>query len=117
MIQPQRLHGQPANIARYYTVGDYYTKGGNEPSEWGGKLAVDLGLALEAPDIAAVAFLVALDADLVARHHRALEAHPIHRGEVHVGIGDAGRRKVVRREPAGQELATRPTRSGEIDGE
>lgn len=45
MIQPQRLHGQPANIARYYTVGDYYTKGGNEPSEWGGKLAADLGLS------------------------------------------------------------------------
>ncbi|MDR6710162.1 conjugative relaxase-like TrwC/TraI family protein [Novosphingobium sp. 1748] len=45
MIQPQRLHGQPANIARYYTVGDYYTKGGNEPSEWGGKLAGDLGLS------------------------------------------------------------------------
>ncbi|MFC3215307.1 MobF family relaxase [Novosphingobium panipatense] len=45
MIQPQRLHGKPANIARYYTVGDYYTKGGNEPSEWGGKLAADLGLS------------------------------------------------------------------------
>ncbi|NWK95943.1 DNA relaxase [Sphingobium lactosutens] len=45
MIQPQRLHGQPANIARYYTVGDYYTKGGNEPSEWAGKLAADLGLS------------------------------------------------------------------------
>ncbi|HEX7783288.1 MAG TPA: MobF family relaxase [Sphingobium sp.] len=45
MIQPQRLHGKPANIARYYTVGDYYTKGGNEPSEWAGKLAADLGLS------------------------------------------------------------------------
>jgi len=45
MIQPQRLHGQPANIARYYTGGDYYTKGGNEPSEWAGKLADDLGLS------------------------------------------------------------------------
>lgn len=45
MIQPQRLHGTPANIARYYTVGDYYTKGGNEPSAWGGKLAGDLGLS------------------------------------------------------------------------
>lgn len=45
MIQPQRLHGKPANIARYYTIGDYYTKGGNEPSEWGGKLAADLGLS------------------------------------------------------------------------
>lgn len=45
MIQPQRLHGKPTNIARYYTVGDYYTKGGNEPSEWGGKLAADLGLS------------------------------------------------------------------------
>ncbi|ATP19211.1 MobF family relaxase [Sphingobium yanoikuyae] len=45
MIQPQRLHGKPANITRYYTVGDYYTKGGNEPSEWAGKLAADLGLS------------------------------------------------------------------------
>lgn len=45
MIQPQRLHGKPANIARYYTVGDYYTKGGTEPSEWGGKLAAELGLS------------------------------------------------------------------------
>lgn len=45
MIQPQRLHGKPANIARYYTVGDYYTKGGTEPSEWAGKLAADLGLS------------------------------------------------------------------------
>ncbi|MAM11745.1 MAG: DNA relaxase [Sphingobium sp. SCN 64-10] len=45
MIQPQRLYGKPANIARYYTVGDYYTKGGDEPSEWGGKLAADLGLS------------------------------------------------------------------------
>lgn len=45
MIQPQRLYGQPANIARYYTIGDYYTKDGNEPSEWGGKLAADLGLS------------------------------------------------------------------------
>ncbi|EXS69488.1 MULTISPECIES: MobF family relaxase [unclassified Sphingobium] len=44
MIQPQRLHGTPANIARYYTVGDYYTKGGNEPSAWSGQLAADLGL-------------------------------------------------------------------------
>lgn len=44
MIHPRRLKGTPANIARYYTIGDYYTKGGNEPSEWGGKLAADLGL-------------------------------------------------------------------------
>lgn len=44
MIQPKRLSGQPANIARYYTVGDYYKKGEHEPSEWGGKLAADLGL-------------------------------------------------------------------------
>lgn len=45
MIHPRRLKGTPANIARYYTIGDYYTKGGNEPSEWGGKLAADLGLS------------------------------------------------------------------------
>ena len=45
MIHPRRFKGTPANIARYYTIGDYYTKGGNEPSEWGGKLAKSLGLS------------------------------------------------------------------------
>lgn len=45
MIHPVRLKGTPANIARYYTVGDYYTKGGDEHSEWGGALAEDLGLS------------------------------------------------------------------------
>lgn len=44
MIHPRRLKGTPANIAKYYTVGDYYTKGGDEPSEWGGKIAAELGL-------------------------------------------------------------------------
>src|SRR3546814_11491274 len=44
MIHPRRLGGKPGNIARYYTIGDYYTKGGDEPSEWGGKIAADLGL-------------------------------------------------------------------------
>ena len=45
MIHPRRLKGTSGNIARYYTVGDYYTKGGEEPSEWGGKLAPELGLS------------------------------------------------------------------------
>ncbi|WP_298673186.1 MobF family relaxase [uncultured Sphingomonas sp.] len=44
MIHPHRMKGTPANIARYYTIGDYYTKGNEEHSEWGGKLAADLGL-------------------------------------------------------------------------
>jgi conjugative relaxase-like TrwC/TraI family protein len=44
MINPIRLKGKPANIARYYTVGDYYTKGADEHSEWGGKIATELGL-------------------------------------------------------------------------
>ncbi|HEX7854747.1 MAG TPA: MobF family relaxase [Sphingobium sp.] len=44
MIHPRRLKGTAGNIARYYTVGDYYTKGGDEPSLWGGALATDLGL-------------------------------------------------------------------------
>ncbi|OAN53525.1 MobF family relaxase [Sphingobium sp. TCM1] len=44
MINPIRLKGKPANIARYYTVGDYYTKGAEEQSEWGGKIAAELGL-------------------------------------------------------------------------
>ena len=44
MINPIRLKGKPANIARYYTVGDYYTKGADEHSEWGGRIATELGL-------------------------------------------------------------------------
>jgi len=44
MINPIRLKGKPANIARYYTVGDYYTKGTDEHSEWGGKIATELRL-------------------------------------------------------------------------
>lgn len=44
MIHPRRLGGTPANVARYYTIGDYYTKGGNEPSAWGGRTAGELGL-------------------------------------------------------------------------
>ena len=44
MINPIRLKGKPAKIARYYTVGDYYTKGADEHSEWGGKVAAELGL-------------------------------------------------------------------------
>jgi len=44
MIHPRRLKGTPANVARYYAVGDYYTKGGDEHSEWGGQIAAELGL-------------------------------------------------------------------------
>ncbi|WP_422057853.1 MobF family relaxase [Sphingomonas sp.] len=44
MIHPRRLKGTAANIARYYSVGDYYTKGADEGSAWGGALAADLGL-------------------------------------------------------------------------
>jgi len=44
MIHPRRLKGTAANVARYYTVGDYYTKGADEHSEWGGRIAAELGL-------------------------------------------------------------------------
>ncbi|WP_157218003.1 MobF family relaxase [Flavisphingomonas formosensis] len=44
MIHPRRLKGTATNIARYYTVGDYYSKGSEEPSEWGGAIAAELGL-------------------------------------------------------------------------
>lgn len=44
MIHPRRLKGTPTNIGRYYTVGDYYTKGADEHSEWGGRIAAELGL-------------------------------------------------------------------------
>ena len=44
MMHPRRLKGSAGNISRYYTVGDYYTKGDAEKSEWGGRLATELGL-------------------------------------------------------------------------
>ncbi len=44
MIHPRRLKGTPRNLSRYYTVGDYYTKGVDEHSEWGGRIAAELGL-------------------------------------------------------------------------
>ncbi|PBN42675.1 MobF family relaxase [Sphingobium sp. D43FB] len=44
MIHPRRLSGSAGNIARYYSVGDYYSKGEGEPSEWGGLIARELGL-------------------------------------------------------------------------
>lgn len=44
MIHPRRLKGSVGNIARYYGVGDYYTKGSAEHSEWGGRLAAELQL-------------------------------------------------------------------------
>ena len=45
MMHPKRLSGKPSNIAKYYSIGDYYSKGANEPSEWGGAIAAELGLA------------------------------------------------------------------------
>lgn len=45
MIHPRRLKGTPKNLARYYAVGDYYTKGEGEHSQWGGLIADELGLS------------------------------------------------------------------------
>ncbi|MDI1297189.1 MAG: MobF family relaxase [bacterium] len=44
MIHPRRLKGTPTNLTRYYMVGDYYTKGTDEHSQWGGTIAAELGL-------------------------------------------------------------------------
>jgi conjugative relaxase-like TrwC/TraI family protein len=44
MIHPRRLKGTATSIAKYFTVGDYYTKGTEEHSEWGGQIAAELGL-------------------------------------------------------------------------
>jgi len=44
MIHPRRLKGSASNIARYYAIGDYYSKGADEHSEWGGAIAADLHL-------------------------------------------------------------------------
>lgn len=59
MIHPRRLKGTPANLARYYTVGDYYTKGSDEPSQWGGQIAAELGIAGQSVDPALFKSLLA----------------------------------------------------------
>lgn len=45
MMHPRRLKGSPGNIARYYAIGDYYTKGEAERSSWGGALVSELDLS------------------------------------------------------------------------
>jgi len=45
MIHPRRLKGTAGNLARYYSIGDYYTKCSEAPSEWGGRIASDLGFS------------------------------------------------------------------------
>ncbi|WIW90522.1 MobF family relaxase (plasmid) [Sphingobium sp. V4] len=45
MMHPRRLKGSPGNIARYYAIGDYYTKGEAKRSSWGGALASELDLS------------------------------------------------------------------------
>lgn len=79
MIHPRRLKGTSANIARYYTVGDYYTKGGEEPSEWGGALAPELGLAGKVDRHAFEELLAGRVAGQQLGRHRAggqIEHHP-----------------------------------------
>lgn len=78
MMHPRRLSGTAGNIARYYSVGDYYTKGGTERSEWGGKLADELGLSGE---VDAKIFEQLLRGEVAGQHlgrHRkeGIEHHP-----------------------------------------
>lgn len=79
MIHPRRLKGTSANIARYYTVGDYYTKGADEHSEWGGAIARDLGLAGKVDGDIFAALLEGKVADQQLGRHRAngeIQHHP-----------------------------------------
>jgi conjugative relaxase-like TrwC/TraI family protein len=45
MLSANRISAPPAATAKYYAVGDYYTKGDDEPSSWGGEGAARLGLS------------------------------------------------------------------------
>lgn len=44
MLSIGKIKATPSSSAKYYTLGDYYTKDGNEPSAWAGKGAEMLGL-------------------------------------------------------------------------
>lgn len=79
MIHPIRLSGKPGNIARYYTIGDYYTKGADEHSEWGGKLAAELGLEGSVDTKTFTALLVGKVGDQELGRHRkdgTIQHHP-----------------------------------------
>jgi conjugative relaxase-like TrwC/TraI family protein len=79
MIHPRRLKGTPANIARYYTVGDYYTKGADEHSEWGGAIAADLELRGAVDPTTFKAMLAGQVGDQQLGRHRAngkIQHHP-----------------------------------------
>jgi conjugative relaxase-like TrwC/TraI family protein len=79
MIHPRRLKGAPGNIARYYAVGDYYTKGGEEPSQWGGAIASDLGLEGKVdPEIFRTLLTGKLEGQQLGRHRTGgtIEHHP-----------------------------------------
>jgi len=71
MIHPRRLKGTPSNVAKYYTVGDYYTKDGDEPSEWGGKIAAELGLEGRVDPAIFAALLAGKVGDQQLGRHRA----------------------------------------------
>jgi conjugative relaxase-like TrwC/TraI family protein len=79
MIHPRRLKGTPGNIARYFTVGDYYSKGTDEHSEWGGAIAADLGLT-DSVDPAMLKTLLAgkVNGQQLGRHRAdgTIEHHP-----------------------------------------
>ncbi|KMS58236.1 MobF family relaxase [Sphingobium cupriresistens] len=78
MMHPRRLSGSPANIARYYAIGDYYTKGDAEISAWGGSLAVGLGLSGEVDSKAMEALLAGKVAEQQLGRHRqeGIQHHP-----------------------------------------
>lgn len=44
MLSIGNIQGTPSGAARYYASGDYYTKDGDEPSQWYGKGSALLGL-------------------------------------------------------------------------
>lgn len=78
-MNPRRLKGTPANIARYYTVGDYYTKGADEHSAWGGQIAAELGLSGKVDPAIFKDFLAGkISGQQLGRHraHDEIEHHP-----------------------------------------
>jgi len=77
-MHPRRLKGTACNIARYYTVGDYYTKGEAETSSWGGAMAGELGLRGEVDPAQFKALLSGAVADqqLGRRRSDGIDHHP-----------------------------------------
>lgn len=78
MLSIGKITGSPGTVAKYYASGDYYSKEGNEPSEWSGEGAKRLGLegAVSAKDLTKVLSGILPDGQKTGWQKANVQHHP-----------------------------------------